>query len=56
MDIDSEHLGIPKTEYNCTIQVREMTMAASGGGGTAHQVRTFSRNSRSVPRMPVDNV
>ena len=22
MDIDSEHLGIPKTEYNCTIQVK----------------------------------
>lgn len=22
MDIDSEHLGIPKTEYNCMITVR----------------------------------
>lgn len=23
MDIDSEHLGIPKTEYNCIVQVNE---------------------------------
>lgn len=27
MDIDSEHLGIPKTEYNCTIQVSERISA-----------------------------
>lgn len=31
MDIDSEHLGIPKTEYNCTIQVSEYIKYISCG-------------------------
>lgn len=30
MDIDSEHLGIPKTEYNCIIQVNKRSRGMGG--------------------------
>lgn len=29
MDIDSEHLGIPKTEYNCIIQVGDRVVGVA---------------------------